>query len=151
MLFIGPALAYGFLRMLQRGPDHLVTFIVLFSTTQNIGGLAGSALLGSYQVIAARSHALALAEHALPADPQVAARLQAGAQGLAGAIVDPSSRAAQGVGALSQALAREANVLAFNDVFRLVAALALLTALYVVYIRIYNIIRQRRALAEAQS
>jgi hypothetical protein len=30
MLFIGPALAYGFMRMLQHGPGHLVTFIVLF-------------------------------------------------------------------------------------------------------------------------
>jgi len=29
-----------------------------------------------------------------------------------------------------------------------VAALALLTALYVAYIRVFNIIRQRRALAE---
>jgi len=148
MLFIGPALAYGFLRMLERGPAHLVTFIVLFSTTQNIGGLAGSALLGTYQVASARSHALALAERALPADPVVAARIQTGVQGLAGALVDPSARAAQGAGALSQALSREANILAFNDVFRLVAALALLTALYVAYIRVFNIIRQRRALAE---
>jgi hypothetical protein len=148
MLFIGPALAYGFLRMLERGPAHLVTFIVLFSTTQNIGGLAGSALLGSYQVASARGHALALAERALPADPLVAARIQTGVQGLAGAVVDPSARAAQGAGVLSQALSREANILAFNDVFRLVAALALLTALYVAYIRVFNIIRQRRALAE---
>src|SRR6185369_12562841 len=148
MLFIGPALAYGFLRMLERGPAHLVTFIVLFSTTQNIGGLAGSALLGTYQVASARSHALALAERALPADPVVAARIQTGVQGLAGAVVDPSARAAQGAGALSQALTREANILAFNDVFRLVAVLALLTALYVAYIRVFNIIRQRRVLAE---
>lgn len=145
MLFIGPALAYGFMRMLERGPSHLVTFIVLFSSTQNLGGLAGAAMLGSYQVVAARGHATALAERALPADPLVAARLQAGGQGLSSAIADPVARAAQGAGALGQALAREANVLAFNDVFRLVAALALLTALYVGYVRIFNIIRQRRA------
>ncbi|MBU1375072.1 MAG: MFS transporter [Alphaproteobacteria bacterium] len=145
MLFIGPALAYGFLRMLERGPSHLVTFIVLFSTTQNLGGLAGSALLGTYQVVAARGHATALAEKVLPADPAVAARLQAGAQGLSGAITDPVARAAQGAGALGQALVREANILAFNDVFRLVAALAVLTALYVIYIRVFNTIRRRRA------
>jgi len=130
MLFIGPALAYGFLRMLERGPGHLVTFIVLFSTTQNIGGLAGSALLGTYQVYSVRDHALALAERVLPSDPQAAARLQ-------------------GAGLL-QALNREANVLAFNDVFRLVMTLALLTLAYLIYIRTFNIIRQRRGLADAR-
>ena len=148
MLFIGPALAYGFLRMLERGPGHLVTFIVLFSTTQNVGGLAGSALLGSYQVMSTRAHALPLAERALPTDPIVAGRIQTGVQGLSAVITDPSARTAQGAGALSQALLREANILAFNDIFRLVAALALLTALYVAYVRVFNFIRQRRALAE---
>ena len=49
-LFIGPALAFGFLRMLERGPAYFVSLVVLFSSTQNIGSLAGSALLGSYQV-----------------------------------------------------------------------------------------------------
>lgn len=150
-LFIGPGLAYGFLQMLQKGPDHLITLIVLFSTTQNIGGLAGSALLGSYQVIATRNHALALAEAALPADPAVAGRIQAGAQALAGQILDPAARAAQGAGSLGRALGREASILAFNDTFRFVALLALLTALYLVYISIYNSIRRRRALAETQA
>jgi len=149
MLFIGPALAFGFLRMLERGPSHLVTFIVLFSTTQNIGGLAGSALLGSYQVISTRNHALALAEQAVPADPLVAARIQTGVQGLSAVITDPAGRATQGAGLLSQALQREATILAFNDVFRLVAVLALITALYVIYIRVFNFISQRRALAGA--
>ena len=145
ILFIGPALAYGFLRMMERGPSHLVTFIVLFGATQNLGGLAGAALLGSYQVVSARAHATALAERVLPLDPLVAARLQAGAQGLAGVITDPLARTAQGARALGQALTREANILAFNDVFRLVAALAILTALYVTYILIFNTIRRRRA------
>jgi hypothetical protein len=56
-LFIGPALLFGFLRMLQRGPDFLVSFVVLFSTTQNVGGLAGSALLGTLQTLWTRRHA----------------------------------------------------------------------------------------------
>jgi hypothetical protein len=57
----------------------------------------------------------------------VAARLQGGAQ------------------ALGQALNREANVLAYNDTFRFVAGVALLTALYLGYIIVYNIVRRRRA------
>src|SRR5262249_11198546 len=44
-LFIGPALLSGLLRMLARGPDYFVSIIVLFSITQNVGGLLGSAVL----------------------------------------------------------------------------------------------------------
>src|ERR1700688_4565996 len=57
-LFIGPALLFGVIRMLKRGPDYLVTIVVLFSLTQNVGALLGSAILGSYQTIQARAHAV---------------------------------------------------------------------------------------------
>src|SRR5262249_11166278 len=70
-LFIGPALVYGILQVLRSGPDYFVSVVVLFSTTQNVGGLAGSALLGSYQIASARAHALTLAERVIPSDPQV--------------------------------------------------------------------------------
>ena len=113
-LFIGPALLFGLLRTLGRGPDVVVSMIVLFSVTQNVGSLLGSALLGSYQIVSTREHAAALSEHLLGTDPQVATRLKA-----------------EGPAALSQALTREANVLAFNDVFVLVAALAVATALFI--------------------
>ena len=144
-LFIGPALVYGFLRMLSRGGDHFVTLIVLFSGTQNIGGLAGSAILGSYQTIAARAHATALSERLIAADPQVAARLQAGTNAIAGAVADPLARGAQGGGLLGQALTREANILAFNDTFLFVAVLAVITAVYLVYIITFNTLARRRA------
>lgn len=113
-LFIGPALAFGIVRVLQR-PEMFITTLVVFSTSQNVGGLAGSALLGTLQVARARAHAGALSEHLTTADPLVAARLQAGA--------------AQ----LNQAVGREAGVLAYNDVFLVVTALALATALYVAF------------------
>src|SRR5262245_6330789 len=94
-LFIGPAFVFGFLRVLSRGPDVAVSLIVRFSMTQSVGGLAGSALLGSYQIVSAHAHAAALSEHLLGADPQVAARLRA-----------------EGPAGLLQAITREANVLA---------------------------------------
>jgi hypothetical protein len=132
-LFIGPALVFGFLRMLAKGPNHFVSFVVLFSTTQNVGGLAGSALLGSYQTIQARAHAASLADHLLAADPQVLQRIQSGSGAVAGVIDDPMLRGIQGAALLGQKLTAEANILAYNDVFRLVAILALMTAGYLFY------------------
>lgn len=144
-LFLGPALVYGLLRMLSRGPDHLVSFVVLFNMTQNLGGLIGSAALGSYQTASVRAHATALSEHLSLADPQVVDRIQSGTAALAGAIADPSLRAAQGAGLLGQAMTREASILAFNDVFRFVAGVALMTALYIFYLICLSAWRQRRA------
>lgn len=130
-LFVGPALLYGFLRMIQRGGDYLVSFVVTFSITQNVGGLMGSALLGSLQTIWARNAGNALAADMLASDPQVAARIGGGGASLAPVLVDPFQRAAQGTGLLGQAMAREAAVIAFNDTFRFVAILALATAAFI--------------------
>jgi hypothetical protein len=129
-LFIGPALVYGFLRMLKQGATHLVSFIVMFNITQNVGGYAGSALLGSYQIIQARAHTASLADHVLASDPQVIQRLQGGAGAVAGAVPDPALRGAEGAALLGQSLTQQANILAYNDVFRLVAVIAVATAAY---------------------
>lgn len=133
-LFIGPALVFGFLRMLAKGPDHFVSFVILFNVTQNVGGLAGSALLGSYQTIQARAHTASLADHLLSGDPQVLQRIQSGAGVLAGIIDDPAQRGIQGAALLGQKLAAEANILAYNDVFRLVAILAVITSGYLFFL-----------------
>lgn len=148
-LFIGPTLAFGFLRMLERGPAYFVSLVVVFSSTQNIGGLAGSALLGTYHAIATRSHVSALAEHLVGTDPQVVARVQAGAHLLAGAggATDAGRQAAQGGALLAQAAAREAAILAFNDVFRFVALLALATALFGLCLVLRDLWRARHSIA----
>jgi hypothetical protein len=130
-LFVGPALLHGFLRMIQRGGDYLVSFVVTFSISQNVGGLMGSALLGSLQTIWARNASNALAADMLASDPQVAARISGGGASLAAVLVDPAQRAAQGAGLLGQAMAREAAVIAFTDTFRFVAMLALATAAFI--------------------
>jgi len=147
-LFIGPALVFGFLRMLAKGASHFVTFVVLFSTTQNVGGIAGSALLGSYQVIQTRAHAASLQDHLLAADPQVVQRIQSGTSAVAGVIADPALRGAQGTALLGQRLTTEANVLAYNDVFRFVAFLALATAAYILYRIIWVALCVRRSQAK---
>jgi hypothetical protein len=148
-LFVGPALVFGIMRMFKRGTDHLVSFIVLFSSSQNVGGLIGAALLGSYQIAAVRAHLGALSEHLVGADPDVAARIQSGSSAVAGMVIDPAIRAAQGSNLLGLAMNREATILAFNDVFQLVALLGLVIALYIAYVIILNAWRRQRALSDA--
>jgi hypothetical protein len=143
-LFIGPTLGHGIIKVIRLGPAYLVTVIVVFSMTQNVGGLIGSALLGSYQTVAARSHLQELAERAPVGDAQVANRLEGSTRSLAGAIVDPGLRAQQGGAALARSLAQEANILAYNDVFRFVWRLALGTALLVAFLMLVSYMRPIR-------
>ena len=48
-MFVGPALLIGVGRVLQTNPRNLISFIVMFSVLQNVGGLAGSALVEEKQ------------------------------------------------------------------------------------------------------
>ena len=143
-LFIGPALVYGLLRVIRGGADFFVSFVVLFSTTQNVGGLLGSTILGTYQTIQTHAHALALSEHLLATDPSVVDRVRVGTNAIVGIVVDPAQRSAQGAGLLVQSMTQQANILAYNDVFRLVAVLALMSALYVGYLIVVYELRRRR-------
>jgi hypothetical protein len=132
-LFICPAFVHIFFKMMLKGASHFISFVVLFAATQNIGALAGSALLGSYEFSQAHRHASYLAEHVSLADAQVVQRLQSSAGAVASALPDTALRTAEGAALLGKKLNAEANILAFNDVFRLVAVLAFLTAVFLIY------------------
>ncbi|MDF1482482.1 MFS transporter [Extensimonas soli] len=125
-LFLAPAMLQE-LGAVRTEPRNLVSFSVLFSISQNMGGLFGSALLGTFQTWREKFHSSHIVEHLSALEPQVAARLQQGAAAYKRVITDPALDNAQGANALAAAATREANVLAYNDVFMLVAAIAAAT------------------------
>ena len=135
LLFLAQATVIGFARALLTGGKQFISFIVLFSMSQSLGGLIGAALLGTFQTVREKIHSLELVQSIVASDPLVAARLQAGAAQLNGTLLDPTLRAATGAGTLAQQVAREATILAFNDVFLLVGVLALLALTWGLYIR----------------
>lgn len=150
--FMGPALLFGISRALARGPAYIVSFSVLFGITQNIGGLAGSAFLGTFQVFREKFHSNALVSDLTLADPLVVSRIQAGSGAYARTLTDPALRGAEGAALLSQQITREANVLAFNDVFLLIGVLSLATFAWLVFLYFRNLRRLREAAAaEAQA
>jgi MFS family permease len=135
LLFLAQAILIGFARALLTGGKQFISFIVLFSMSQSIGGLVGTALLGTFQIVREKVHSHELVQSIVMSDPLVAARLQASAAQLNGALSDPALRAATGAGTLAQQVAREANILAYNDVFMLVGVLATLAVLWGLSIR----------------
>ncbi|POR71886.1 MFS transporter [Pseudomonas syringae] len=128
--FLGPTLVLGISGVLAN-PRNMVSFSVLFGITQNIGGLIGSAALGTFQVVREKFHSSYIVEHLTLIDPLVQARLQSYSASYSSVLADPSLRNSQGIRAMATAATREANVLAYNDVFMLIALIAVLTMIWI--------------------
>ncbi|WP_404714037.1 MFS transporter [Sphingomonas sp. MMS24-J13] len=135
LLFLGQAMVIGMARMLLAGGTQFVSFVVLFSISQSVGGLAGNAFLGTLQVIREKFHSNELVQHILLTDPIVAARIRASGGAVGGVIGDPVLRGAEGTALLAQQVTREANILAFNDIFFTVGLLAVAVAIWGLLIR----------------
>ena len=146
--FLGPALLFGMTRALKEGAGHIISFIALFGIINSLGGLGGTALLGSYQVIREKANSAALVQQISPTDPIVTQRIAAGGAAVGRVIVDPTLRNAEGAAILSQTTTREANVLAYADVFRLIAVLAGGTFGYLLFLLARRARRERRARLE---
>jgi MFS family permease len=111
-MFVGPTFISGFGAVIA-APNNLISFSVMFSITQTLGSLLGTALTGTFQVWREKYHSSILVEHLTLLDPLVSARIQSGG--------------AQGLASLGAAATREANILAYNDLFLAITVLALLT------------------------
>jgi hypothetical protein len=129
-LFLGP-LVVSLLGQVLANPGNLISFSVLFGLTQNLGGLIGSSLLGTFLVVREKFHSSQLAEHLTLLDPLVAGRVQAGAAAFVRVLADPSARQAQSLSTLASISTREATLLAYNDVFLVIAVLATVQAAWV--------------------
>jgi MFS family permease len=139
--FIGPALLFGMSFVLQQRGRPLASYLVLFVVLQTVGSLAGSALLGTFQEVREKAASAELSRLAPPDNPIVAARMRVGAGALGAVVGDPAQRAAEGVGLLQLQERREANILAYNQTFTLVAVLAALTTLYLGFIQLRHRLR----------
>ena len=129
--FIGPTMIIGFGKVLQGGGKHMVSFIVVFSIGQNVGGLMGSALVGTIQTLREKFHSNQLSAHIDMGDPEVVLRLQQLGGAYAHTVGDAAQRQALALKLLQQQISQQAQVLAYNDVFLLIAAAAAVGALWV--------------------
>lgn len=135
LYFIGPAMIIGISRTLLAGPQHFISWIVLFGATQNLGGLIGPAFLGTFQTIREKFHSHELVQQIVMTDPLVAQRIAGGAHSISGVVTDPTLRAAEGAALFALKVRLEANILAFNDVFMLIGVMACLAFVWGVLIQ----------------
>ncbi|MGB3320750.1 MAG: MFS transporter [Sphingopyxis granuli] len=122
--FMGPMLMEGLLRALTKGPSYLVSFVGVFSLSQTLGGLAGVAALSAFHTLRTKAHLMTLGQTLATTNPDLARGIETIAAGLTGSISDPALRSATAASQVVREAAREATILAFNDVFFVIGSLA---------------------------
>ncbi len=128
--FLAPAMLAGIGSVVTE-PRNLVSFSVLFGMSQNLGGLLGSAVLGTFQVWREKYHSSLLADQLTTLDPLVTERLQLYTQQYQNLIGDSTLLSAQAVAQLQNVSSIEANILAYNDTYMLTATIAAATLLWI--------------------
>lgn len=126
--FMAPAMLRGLLSALARGPNYLLSFIIVFLSTQSLGGAFGSGIFSTLINHRQALHLQVLHEELVLSSPLVNQEIALRAGALAAQIADPALRKAQAVALVAQDVSNQAYVLAYNDAYFvtfLVAAVAL--------------------------
>ncbi|YCH32018.1 MFS transporter [Erwinia sp. D4-22] len=152
--FMAPAMLLGIGSVVTQ-PKNLVSFVVLFGMSQNLGGLIGSAILGTFQVWREKYHSSLLGDQLSLLDPNVTERLSQYSALFNSQLGDTTLLSAQATAQLQSVATLQANVLAWNDTYLLTAGMAFCTLVWVLYRltrqRIITRRQQRRDSAAAQS
>jgi MFS family permease len=148
-LFLPPAMASGLMSALKKGPNYILSFIIVFLTTQSIGGVLGSAIVGTFVTWREKVHSHALVEHITLTNPIVAQQIGQLAGVFGRVHTDLAMHNAEGIALLGQQATREAYILAYNDAFLLIAVLsAFALAALVIHVAVVAIGRRMSAVSQ---
>ena len=147
-LYLPPAMLIGFMAALKRGPSYILSFIIVFLTTQRVGGILGSALFGSFVTWREQIHSAALAKDITGGDPLVSQRLAQLAGAYGQSIGDVALRKAEGAMLFASQVRQQAYVLAYNDAFRFTSLLACVALAVLIIDVAFERWENRRAAAE---
>ncbi|MBU9817584.1 MFS transporter [Rahnella sp. C60] len=144
-VFLPTALWLGFIRALQFGQSQIISFILVFLSTQNVGAQVGSAFLGTIQILREKFHSSVLVENISLQNPLVSERVAQYSHLLKPVLNDGTQLNAEGLALLSQKVTQQAGLLAYNDVFRVVFYMSLgCFAVLVVHIIVGRILMKKQ-------
>ena len=136
-LFLAPAMMRGLISALARGPNYILSFIVVFLSTQSLGGVMGSGLFTTFINHREALHLQVMREELTSADPLVLREIAQRAATLTSQIADPAIRKAQALSMIAQEATNQAYVMAYNDAY-LLTALVAGTALCLLILHIFR-------------
>ncbi|OPB32269.1 hypothetical protein BAR153v2_012520 [Bartonella sp. AR 15-3] len=117
-LFLPPALCNGFIKASARGPNYVLSFIAIFLLAQVTGGLVSAALFGSLQFFFTCHHFEDLTQEITTTSTLVFDKIS-NLSSPYSALVSDNLEGGKTILSLTDQLKLTANILAYNDVFRL--------------------------------
>lgn len=148
-IFLPTSLWLGFIRALQYGQSQIISFVLVFLSTQNVGAQVGGAFLGTIQILREKFHSSVLVEGISLQNPLVVERLSQYSHLLQPVLNDGSQLSAEAVTQLSLKVTQQAGLLAYNDVFMVVFYMSLgCFAVLAAHILVERIQTKKREAAE---
>lgn len=124
MLFMPPAMMAGLGAAMRKGPNYMLSFMIVFLSTQSIGGVIGSGAFTTLINWRQALHQQALAEQLQATAAATTAAIGQRMAQLAPQIADPVMRRAQAVSSIVSDASNQAYVMAYNDIYFLTFAIA---------------------------
>lgn len=141
MLFMPPAMMAGLLSALTKGPQYILSFVIVFISTQSLGGVLGSGLFTTFTTHRQALHSQDLAVQLTPSDPETLHALAGRVAALAGMLPDAAARRAQA----AADLAGQASLIAWTEAYADAYALTGWAAVIAASALVLHLLRDRLA------
>lgn len=146
--FMGPMVFEGMFRAIANGPAYIISFSVIFSISQTIGGLAGAAAIQAFTTIRTQMHYADMVSSFNLGDPALMAQVAGAGRMLSTQITDANQANVAAMGQVLQGIQRQATVAAYADLFFLMATIATITTLILLLNYLYHRYHKRNPLAK---
>lgn len=146
--FMGPMVFEGMFRAIANGPAYIISFSVIFSISQTIGGLAGAAAIQAFTTIRTQMHYADMVGSLNLGDPALMAQVAGVRRMLSTQITDANQANVAAMGQVLQSIQRQATVAAYADLFFLMATIASITTLILSLNYLYHRYHKRNPLAK---
>ena len=146
--FMGPMVFEGMFRAIANGPAYIISFSVIFSISQTIGGLAGAAAIQAFTTIRTQIHYADMVSSLNLGDPALMAQVAGAGRILSTQITDANQANVAAMGQVLQGIQRQATVAAYADLFFLMATIASITTLILLLNYLYHRYHKRNPLAK---
>ena len=146
--FMGPMVFEGMFRAIANGPAYIISFSVIFSISQTIGGLAGAAAIQAFTTIRTQIHYADMVSSLNLGDPALMAQVAGVRRMLSTQITDANQANVAAMGQVLQSIQRQATVAAYADLFFLMATIASITTLILLLNYLYHRYHKRNPLAK---
>ncbi|MGO3640537.1 MAG: MFS transporter, partial [Psychrobacter sp.] len=146
--FMGPLVFEGFLRAITSGPAYIISFSVIFSISQTVGGLAGAAAIQAFTTVRTQVHYADMVSTLNFGDPELVGQIAAARSVLSPQITDITQANTAATLQVLQGVQRQATVSAYGDLFFIMAILSTAATIILLLNYLYYRYHKRNPLAK---